>query len=242
MWARSSGCFSEPSVWSFCVPVPTWPTSSLVRADGRQLELAVRTALGADRWRIAKELLLESISLGILGGVVGVGLAYGGLRLLLAMKPESLPRQDTIAIDGTALAFALAISVLAGLVFGLFPLLKYGGPNMVNALKEGGRASSEGRERHRARNTLVVSQIALALVLLVGSGLMIRSFQALQEVHPGFVRPEEVLTLRVSIPEAEIEDGEQAVFTHEQILRKIEQIPGVDLCGAFFIGDHGRLG
>jgi predicted permease len=199
----------------------------LVRADGRQQELAVRTALGADRWQIAKELLLESVSLGVLGGVIGVGLAYGGLRLLLAMGPESLPRQEAIAIDGTALGFALAISVLAGLVFGLFPLLKYGGPNMVNALKEGGRASSEGQERHRARNTLVVAQIALALVLLVGSGLMIRSFQSLQDVHPGFVRPEEVLTLRVSIPEAEIEDGEQAVFTHEQIVRKIEQIPGV---------------
>jgi predicted permease len=131
----------------------------------------------------------------------------------------------------TALGFAFIVSIFAGFLFGLVPILKYGGPNMVNALKEGGRASSDGRERHRARGALVVCQIALALVLLIGSGLMIRSFQALREVHPGFVKPEEVLSFRVTIPEGEIEDGEQAVFTHEQILRKVEQIPGVTSAG-----------
>ncbi len=203
----------------------------LVRADGRQQELAVRTALGADRKQIAKELLLESISLGVLGGIAGLVLAFGGLRLLLALSPENLPRQEAITLDTAALGFAFVISIVAGLLFGLFPVLKYGGPNMVNALKEGGRASSDGRERHRARGALVVSQIALALVLLIGSGLMIRSFQALRQVHPGFIKPEEVLSFRVSIPEAEIEDGEQAVFTHEQILRKVEQIPGVTSVG-----------
>jgi predicted permease len=203
----------------------------LVRADGRQQELAVRTALGADRKQIAKELLLESVSLGFLGGLLGLVLAFGGLRLLLALSPENLPRQEAITVDGVTLAFAFTVSILAGLLFGLVPILKYGGPNMVHALKEGGRASSDGRERHRARGTLVVSQIALALVLLIGSGLMIRSFQALRQVHPGFMKPEELLSFRVSIPEAEVEDGEQAVFTHEQILRKVEQIPGVTSAG-----------
>jgi predicted permease len=124
--------------------------------------------------------------------------------------------------------------LFAGLLFGLIPILRYGSPNLPNlsaALKEGGRGSGDGRDRHRARSALVVSQVALALVLLVGSGLMFRSFQALRSVHPGFVRPDEVLTLKISIPEAEIEDPTRAVRTHEQIVRRIEQIPGVDSVG-----------
>ena len=206
----------------------------LVRADGRQQEIALRTAMGADRVRLAREFLLESISLGVAGGIVGVVLAFFGIRLLVAMGPESVPRLDAITIDPAVLTFTLSISLFAGLLFGLIPVLRYGSPNLIAALKEGGRGSSDGREgirTRRARSALVVSQVALALVLLVGSGLMIRSFQALRSVHPGFVRPDEVLTLKINIPEAEIEDHEQAVRTHEQIVRRIEQIPGVRSVG-----------
>jgi predicted permease len=142
----------------------------LVRTDARQQELALRTALGADRKRLSRELLLESVTLGILGGLLGLALAYGGIRLLVAIGPESLPRLNEIGIDSTVLLFTFCISLFSGVLFGLFPLFKYGRMSLTAALKEGGRGGSEGRERHRARGFLVVVQIALALVLLWAPG------------------------------------------------------------------------
>jgi predicted permease len=198
----------------------------LVRAEGRQQELAVRTALGAGRGQIARELLSESVLLGLVGGVLGVILAYAGIRLLVAMAPSGLPRLDEIGIDLVVLLFTVGISLVAGVLFGLVPLVKFGAPS-VTALKEGGRSSSEGPERHRARSTLVVSEIALALILLIGSGLMIRTFIAMRRVEPGFVRAEEVQTFRISVPDALIPDDEQAVRTHEQIAQRLGQVPGV---------------
>jgi putative ABC transport system permease protein len=203
----------------------------LVRAEGRQRELALRSALGADRARVAKELLGESVGLGLLGGLAGLGVAYGAIRILVAMAPETLPRLNEITLDGTVLAFTLATSLVAGVLFGLLPVFKFTRPNMAGALKEGGRTASDGRERQRARGALVVAQIALALVLLIGSGLMIRSFQALRHVAPGFVAPSDVLTFRVSIPESQIRDNDEVPRAHEQILRKIEAIPGVTSAG-----------
>ena len=199
----------------------------LVRAEGRQRELAIRTAMGASLGQIAGELLFESVALGILGGIAGVFFAYAGIQLLISIGPEYIPRLEEITIDPTVLAFTAGISLLAGLLFGLFPVLKYARPNLGAALKEGGRSFSEGKERHRARNWLVVAQIALALVLLISSALMLRTFQALRKVQPGFVRPDEVLTLRISIPNALVADEEKVVRTHEQILHQIEQVPGV---------------
>jgi len=199
----------------------------LVRAEGRQRELAIRTAMGASRRRIARELLLESLTLGVIGGALGLLLAYAGLQVLISVGPASIPRLDEISIYPVVLLFTLGISLLAGLFFGLVPVLKYAGSNLVSALKDGGRALSEGRERHRARNGLVVSQIALALVLLISSGLMMRTFQALRNVQPGFVRPEEVFTLRIAVPQVEIADATQTIREHEQIVHRIEQIPGV---------------
>jgi predicted permease len=199
----------------------------LVRAEGRQQELAIHAALGAGSGRIAWELLSESLTLAALGGLAGLGLAQVGLRMLVANAPDGLPRVTEIGIDPLVLLFTAGISLLAGLLFGLIPVLKFATPNLASALKEGGRLSSAGRERHRARNALVVAEIALAVILLVGSGLMIRTFQAMRKVEPGFVRPDEVLTLRVSIPSNLIEDDERAVRTHEQIVRRLEQIPGV---------------
>ncbi len=203
----------------------------LVRADGRYLELAIRSALGADRWRVARELLTESVILGVLGGVGGLLLAKGGISLLLAIKPDGLPRLEEISIDSTVLLFTLGVSLLAGLLFGLIPVWKYVREDVLSALRDGTRGGSAGRSRQRARSALAVSQITLALVLLVGSGLMIRSFQELGKVDPGFSKPEEVMTLRISVPQAEVADEEQAVRQHEQILAKIQQIPGVASAG-----------
>jgi putative ABC transport system permease protein len=203
----------------------------LVRAEGRQQELAIHAALGASRSRIGWEILSESLALGLLGGVVGLLFAEAGIRLLVAVAPESLPRIDEIRIDPAVLAFTAAISLFAGLLFGLLPVLKFANPHLASALKEGGRASSDGRSRHRARNALVVAEIALAVILLVGSGLMMRTFQAMRRVDPGFTQPEQVLTLRVSIPESLVSDKEQAARTHEQIAHRIEQIAGVTRVG-----------
>ncbi|MGZ7033327.1 MAG: ABC transporter permease, partial [Thermoanaerobaculia bacterium] len=183
----------------------------LVRAEGRQLELAVRAALGASRGRIAYELLAESVILGLFGGVAGLGLAYAAVRTLIAIAPGNLPRLDNISIDPTVLLFTLAISIAAGLLFGAIPIFKYAGPHVAAGLRGGGRTSSASRERHRARSTLVVVQVALALVLLVGSGLMIRTFQAMRHVNPGFTHPEEVLTLSLSIPTAQVKEPEAVV-------------------------------
>jgi predicted permease len=203
----------------------------LVRAEARQQELAIHAALGAGSRRIAWELLSESLALALAGGVVGLGLAYAGIGALVANAPDGLPRTADIGIDPVVLVFTLGISVIAGLLFGLLPVAKFVTPHLASALKEGGRLSSAGRERHRARNGLVVAEIALAVVLLVASGLMIRTFVAMRQVAPGFTTPEDVLTLRISIPSTLIENDERATRTHEQIVRKLEHIPGVTSVG-----------
>jgi predicted permease len=199
----------------------------LVRVEGRQQELAVRVALGATWGRVARELLLESVVLGLAGGVAGLLLAFGLLRLLIFLSPADLPRLDQIGLDLATLAFTLAASLLAGVLLGLIPIVKYAAPHLATGLRSGGRGSSASRERHRARNGLVVVQVALALVLLVGSGLMIRSFRALRRVQPGFARPEEVLTLRISIPEAQVASEEAAARMQQAIQDKVAAIPGV---------------
>lgn len=204
----------------------------LVRAEGRTREVAVRTALGADRKDIAGQFLGESVVLGLAGGVGGVLLAFGGLRLLRALGPGNLPRLDQIGIDGTVLGFTLAISVLAGVLFGLVPLLRYGAPDLVPSLKEGGRGGSAGRTRRRAQHGLVVAQMALALVLLVGSGLMIRSFQSLRSVDPGFDAPEELMTFRVTIPSSNIESPEGTIEAFRQMEERLAAIPGVEDVGS----------
>ena len=203
----------------------------LVRAEGRQQELAIHAALGATWRRLSWELLSESMTLAILGGAAGLGLAYAGIRTLVAVAPEGLPRLEDIAIDPIVLLFTLTISLVAGVLFGLIPVLRLRTPHLAGGLKEGGRLASAGRERHRARNTLVVVEIGLAVVLLVASGLMIRTFLAMRRVEPGFTRPGEVLTLRVSIPESLVKDPDQSARMHEQIVRRIEQVPGVASVG-----------
>ena len=203
----------------------------LVRAEGRQQEVAVRTALGAGRGQIARQFLLESLVLGLLGGLAGLGLAFGGVRLLTWMGPETLPRLNEISLDRTVLAFTLGISLLSGLLFGLFPVFRLGGLDLVSSLKEGGRGGGTGTARHRARHTLVVAQLALALVLLAGSGLLIRSFQALRNVDPGFANAEEVLTFQVDAA-AEIGGEAEMPLVYEDMWRRLQAIPGVTSVGA----------
>jgi len=203
----------------------------LVRAEGRQQELAIRAALGAGWPRIARELLAESVSLGLTGGVLGVLLAKAAIRLLVYLHPANLPRLTEVAIDPRVLLFALAISLGAGVLFGLIPVFKYAGPHLAGALRQGGRGASEGRERHRARNVLVVVQVALALVLLIGSGLMIRTVRALKQVQPGFTHPEQILTMTIAIPDALVPKPEQVARTYDNILQKVAAIPGVTAVG-----------
>jgi len=202
----------------------------LVRAEGRQQELAMRAALGASRGRIARGLLSESVLLGLAGGALGLVLAQAGIGLLRRIAPAELPRVDEIGIDPMVLLFALVISVLTGVLFGLTPVLRFGTPN-ATALKEGGRSASDAPGRHRTRNGLVVSQIALALVLLIVSGLMIRTFVAMRQVDPGFTRPEEVQTFVLAIPAGLIDDPQQAARTFESIEERLAQVPGVTSVG-----------
>ena len=199
----------------------------LVRSEARQQELAIRAALGAGWGRIAREMLLESLTLGVFGGGLGLGLAYAGLRILIANGPATLPRLREIAIDPIVLAFAVGVSLFSGVLFGIIPILKYSGPRVANALRSVGRTFSLGRERHRARNVLVVVQVALALVLLVASGLMIRTFQQLRRVQPGFSRPEEIQILHTALPEAAMKQPERAMRMYNEILDKLAAIPGV---------------
>jgi putative ABC transport system permease protein len=203
----------------------------LVRAEARQHELAIRAALGAGRGRIAREMLVESMTLGVLGGAAGLGLAYAALRILVAKGPDTLPRLREIGIDPLVLAFAIGVSLLSGALFGVMPVLKYAGPRVATALGGVGRTFSEGRERHRARNALVVVQVALALVLLISSGLMIRTFQQLRSVQPGFTRPEEIQILHSMVPEAIAREPERVMRMQNEILEKLAAIPGVTSVG-----------
>jgi len=203
----------------------------LVRAEGREREMAVRTAMGADQPRIAGEFLKESILLGLLGGLGGVTLAWAGLKLLTVMGPQELPRLGEVALDLRVLLFTLVISLFSGVLFGMFPVLKYRKGGLVGALKEGGRGGSAGRDRHRARNVLVVAQMALALLLLVGSGLMVRSFQALRNVDPGFRDPEEVLLVRLNILPSEVGDPVAVGRTHQRLHDRLAAVPGVTAVG-----------
>ena len=199
----------------------------LVRAESRQQELAIRAALGAGTGRIARELLLESVLLGILGGIIGLGLAFGALRFLVWLAPGNLPRLADIALDLPAVLFAFVVSVIAGLLFGAIPVFKYAGARVGTMLRGGGRTTSASKERHRARNILVVAQVSLALVLLIGSGLMIRTFYMLSRVHPGFQRPDEVQTFRLSIPDSQIKEEVAVVRMHQAIMDKVAAVPGV---------------
>jgi predicted permease len=202
----------------------------LVRAEGRQQEFAVRAALGASRGRMAAALLSESLLLGLAGGTLGVLFAQAGIGLLRRMAPVGLPRVDDIAMNGVVLLFALALSVVTALLFGLLPALRFGTLNFA-ALKDAGRSASAAPGQQRTRNMLVVAQVALALVLLIVSGLMIRTFVAMRQVQAGYVRPAEVQTFHVRVPPALIRDPQEVARTYEQIADHLAHAPGVVAVG-----------
>ncbi|MBI2686531.1 MAG: ABC transporter permease [Acidobacteria bacterium] len=200
----------------------------LVRVEGRHRELAVRAALGAGRGQIARELLLESGLLGMVGGAAGLAFAYGVLELLQWLSPPYLPRLNEIRLDSLAVLYTMGLSMLAGFGFGLIPVLKWRGSDLESALRGGGRSMSEGRERHRTRSALVIVQVAMALVLLVSAGLMIRTLGALRQVDPGFRNPEQLMSIRISIPNALVPEPEKVTQQAEAITRRLEAIPGVE--------------
>lgn len=203
----------------------------LVRTEARQQELAVRASLGAGRTRIARGLLMESVLLGLVGGGLGLGVAYAALDVLVAMGPTHLPRLYDISIDHRALVFTLIVSTLSGLLFGLIPVWRYAGSDISESLRGGGRTASQSRARLRTRNVLVVAQVALALVLLVSSVLMIRTFSALRTVEPGFTDAPHLQTVRIAIPINLVPEPERVARMQSDIIEKLAAIPGVTAVG-----------
>jgi putative ABC transport system permease protein len=199
----------------------------LVRAQARAQEFAIRSALGAGWGRIARELLVESLTLGLIGGICGMALAYGAVQILKAHDLTAIPRLAEVSIDAATLGFGLACSVAGSLLFGMIAVFKCGIPGKIfNA-----RGASMGLDQLRAQNVLVVAQVALALVLLVASGLLIRSFVALRAVQPGFTLPEQIQTVRIAIPETQVREPERVARMQAEIIENVSHIPGVEAAG-----------
>lgn len=199
----------------------------LVRAEGRHQELAICSALGASRWRISREFLAESVVIGVLGSALGLALAWGALHLLIAIAPAGLPRVDDIGIDVPVLGFTVLVALVSSLLFGTIPALRYARARAGTGLREGGRSLSQGRERHRTRNILVIVQVSLAFVLLICSGLMIRTFRALTHVNAGYDTAASIQTLRISIPDAEVANEDKVIRSEEAMLHQMAAVPGV---------------
>ncbi len=201
----------------------------LARGATRQKELAIRAALGAGRWRLLRQLATENILLSLLGGLVGLLLAAWGLQALLALMPFDLPRANGIALNGSALAFAFGLCLLVGFVFGMLPAAQLSGKNLAVRLRDGSRAVTGNLGVQRLRGWLVTFQLALAIVLLTGAGLLIRSFLLLDAVKPGF-DTSHLLTMSVELPFPKYEDDARRVAFFAEAIQKIESLPGV--CGA----------
>ncbi|MBV9612555.1 MAG: FtsX-like permease family protein, partial [Acidobacteriaceae bacterium] len=203
----------------------------LVRAEARQQELAVRAALGAGWGRLVRELLVESWLLSLAGGALGIALAYEGVTVLVRIGPANLPRLGEISIDARVFGFTLLVSLLSGLLLGLIPALKYAAPRIAIGVRSVERTASMSRERHRMQNVLVVVQMALALVLLVSAGLMIRTVQALRAVAPGFSDAQHLETMRISIPDSLVPAPQRVTRIQNDIVNKLMAIPGVTAAG-----------
>src|SRR5436853_718808 len=202
----------------------------LARAASRQKEIAIRTALGASRGRIIGQLLTESILLGLAGGLVGLALAFAGLKLLVSLNPPNIPRLTEINIDLRVLGFTLLVSLLTGLVFGLVPALQASKPNLNETLKEGARGSSVGGNRQRLRRALVVVEMVLTTMLLIVTGLVIKSFSSLQQVNPGF-NPSNLLTMWTDLPPARYSEDKQVISFFNQAFTHLQALPGVESVG-----------
>ena len=217
----------------------------LVRGDARLREMALRTAVGAGPSRLVRQLFTESLLLAMGGAVIGLAVASAGLRTLIALDPTSLPPLAPVALDGTVVAFALLLGVLTTLLFGLLPALRTLRLNLVDALREGSQQATLGGGRQRLRSALVVAEVALAVILIVGAGLMLRSLSALGRIDLGF-NPDRVLTMRLSVPAARYDTPEKVVSFYRELLARVRGLPGVDSAGvvrvlplATTIGDYG---
>ncbi len=198
----------------------------LARSERQQRDIAVRRALGADRRRIVQQLLTESLLLAIVGGLLGVSLAYWAVHLFVASGPTTIPRIDLVAIDGRVLGFAALLSIVSGVLFGLVPALRASSPDVVSALKLSSRGSALAPAM-RFRSALVIVQVALALILLAGAGLMIQSFAKLMAIEPGF-DPGRVITMRLALPPAKYATADQWLAFHDALVTNVAAIPGVD--------------
>jgi putative ABC transport system permease protein len=208
----------------------------LARAAARNKEMAIRTALGAKRWRLIRQMLTESLILSVAGGALGLLLAVWGVDAMVAMSPDALPRSTEVALDARVLAFTFGVSILTGIAFGLMPALSASRPDLNDSLKDGTRGTSSSRGR--LRRALVVAEVGLSMVLLVGTGLMLRSFLQLRDINPGF-RPDHVLTMRVSLPtpNGTWTEEDKARFTgfFSRAARRLGELPGVTAAGAITI-------
>jgi putative ABC transport system permease protein len=203
----------------------------LSRSAARRREIGIRNSLGAGRGRLIRQLLTESVLLATLGATVGLALAFAGVRLLVNMSPNILPRASEIALDARALGFTAAIAILTGILFGFAPALHMAKTDLNSALREGGRGNAIGFRRNRLRSVLVVGEVALALVLLSGAGLLMRSFYQLQSMDPGF-DPHDLLTFRTNLPAAKYKSDEQQAAFYQRALDRIRSLPGVTAAGA----------
>ena len=202
----------------------------LARAVARETELAVRTALGAGRARLVRQLLTESLVLGAAGGAIGLLIAFWGSDLLVSLQPDGIPRLNEVAIDRQVVLFTMGISLLTGVIFGALPALQMTRGGLAASLKEGGRGNMAAAGSARLRGTLIVAEMALAVMLLAGAGLLIKSFGKLQAVDPGF-RPEETLSFELSLPRTQYQEDVQIVSFFDRVSDRIEALPGVRAVG-----------
>jgi putative ABC transport system permease protein len=205
----------------------------LARVAAREREMALRAALGADRARLVRQMLTETLVLFLAGGALGLLLAHWGIKALIALNPDGIPRSREVRLDGAVLLFTLAVSLATGVLFGLVPALSSAGRHLSASLKEGGRAVAGGVRGRLVRNSLVLAQVALTLVLLIGAGLLLQSFARLQAVNPGF-HPQGVLTVKLELPEAKYPDAKRQIVFYRELLERVRALPGVDQAGFLF--------
>jgi predicted permease len=213
----------------------------LARGSARHGELSVRAAVGAGRARLVRQLVTESMLLGVIGGALGLGLAYWSTQALIAARPADLPRIDDIRLSGTVVAFTFGMAIVTSLIFGLIPAVQTTSQHLLLGLQESGRSSGGSRRMHRLRSSLVVAEMALAVILLTGAGLLIRSFIALTQVDPGF-EPGGAITLRVTFQGAEYQTGDQVRNRVDQLISRVRELPQVTAVGVGSILPLGGLG
>jgi putative ABC transport system permease protein len=203
----------------------------LSKAALRQKEIGIRIALGAGRWRVIRQLLTESALFSIMGGLLGLLIAFGSVKLLIAFGPTNIPRLTEIGIDTRVLVFTLLLSLFTSIIFGLVPALQASRPGLTESLKEGGRSSASGVYSKRHRMLLVISEVAVALLLSIGAGLMVRSYLSVQSISPGF-DPEHVLSMRITLPVSKYSAEHQRVSFFQEFLEQVKTLPGVQSAGA----------